>query len=204
MEEFAITIPKQLENMQLPNPDLLNFYIDVEHRIFWLNDEIDTYSLNLIQYITFWNREDIEIPIQDRKPIKIFFFSPGGSLDVQASLSNVIEISRTPIYGYNMGMAASAAAFIFLSCHKRYVLKDAYFLFHRGSIGFQGNATDVLTLIEDYQNQLDFLVAKIIEKTDFSEEEVVNNIVQDWYVRADLALEKKVVDGIIEDISELL
>ena len=49
-----------------------------------------------------------------------------------------------------MGVAASAAAYIFLSCHKRYMLKDAYFLFHKGSIGFQGNATDVLTLIEDY------------------------------------------------------
>ena len=103
-----------------------------------------------------------------------------------------------------MGMTASAAAYIFLSCHKRFMLKDSYFLFHKGSIGMQGNATDVLALIEDYQNQLQFLVDKIVEKTNFSQEEVAENIMQDWYVRADLALEKGVVDKVIDDIEELI
>lgn len=204
MESMNIILPKEVANMQLPDPELRNFYVDLEKRTFWIDDEINLYSLELIKHIIHWNREDKSKPIEKRKPIKLFFFSPGGGLDEQASISNIISLSKTPVYGYNMGVAASAAAYIFLSCHKRYMLKDAYFLFHKGSIGFQGNATDVLTLIEDYQNQLQFLVDKIVEKTEFSQEEVAENIMQDWYVRADLALEKGVVDKVIDDIEELI
>lgn len=204
MESMNIILPKEVANMQLPDPQLRNFYADLSNRSFWIDDEINEYLLELIKYIVQWNKEDKSKPIEKRKPIKLFFFSPGGGLDEQASISNIISLSKTPVYGYNMGVAASAAAYIFLSCHKRYMLKDAYFLFHKGSIGFQGNATDVLTLIEDYQNQLQFLVDKIVEKTEFSQEEVAENIMQDWYVRADLALEKGVVDKVIDDIEELI
>ena len=204
MESMSFILPKEVANMQLPDPQLRNFYVDLEKRTFWIDDEINLYSLELIKHIIQWNREDKSKPIEKRKPIKLFFFSPGGGLDEQASISNIISLSKTPVYGYNMGVAASAAAYIFLSCHKRYMLKDAYFLFHKGSIGFQGNATDVLTLIEDYQNQLQFLVNKIVDKTSFSEEEVAANITQDWYVRSDLALEKGVVEGIVNSIEELI
>ena len=204
MENMNIIIPKAIDNLQLPDPELRNFYVDLDHRAFWVDDEITQYSLELVKYIMRWNREDANIPVEERKPIKLFFFSPGGGLDEQASISNIITLSKTPVYGYNMGMTASAAAYIFLSCHKRFMLKDSYFLFHIGSIGMQGNATDVLALIEDYQNQLQFLVDKIVEKTNFSQEEVAENIMQDWYVRADLALEKGVVDKVIDDIEELI
>ena len=83
------------------------------------------------------------------------------------------------------------------------MLPSSYFLFHKGSIGVNGNANDVLSLIEDYQEQLNILVQKIVSCTDFTEAEVLNNIGMDWYVRAPLALEKKVVDKVIDDISDL-
>ena len=33
MEQLAIAIPDQIENLSLPNPELLQFYKDVENRI---------------------------------------------------------------------------------------------------------------------------------------------------------------------------
>ena len=78
---LGIIIPKGVENLQLPDDSLLNFYEGLEERVFWINDEINIYSLNLIHYIIKWNREDKDLPIEQRKPIKLFFFSPGGVID---------------------------------------------------------------------------------------------------------------------------
>ena len=41
MEQLAIAIPDQIENLSLPNPELLQFYKDVENRIIWIDGEID-------------------------------------------------------------------------------------------------------------------------------------------------------------------
>lgn len=198
-----IIIPNGVDNLALPDPDLLNQYIDLQNRTIWIDDEINLFTLSVIQYITYWNRNDKDILIEDRKPIKLFFYTQGGMLDIYNSVADVIELSKTPIYGINMGVCASAGAFMFLSCHKRFMLPNAYFLFHKGSIGFSGSATDVLSLIEDYQEQLDLLVQSVVAKTDFTEEEMAEKITSDFYVRAQLALEKKVVNEIVEDIEVL-
>ena len=198
-----VIIPGGLDNLTLPDPDLLNQYIDLENRVIWIDDEINLFTLSVIQYIIYWNKADKDVPVEERKPIKLLFFTQGGMLDIYNSVADVIEMSETPVYGFNMGVCASAGAFIFLSCHRRFMLPNAYFLFHKGSIGFSGNATDVLSLIEDYQEQLELLVQSVVAKTDFTEEEMAEKIMSDFYVRAPLALEKKVVDEVVNDISLL-
>lgn len=198
-----VIIPGGLDNLTLPDPDLLNQYIDLENRVIWIDDEINLFTLSVIQYIIYWNKADKDVPVEERKPIKLLFFTQGGMLDIYNSVADVIEMSETPVYGFNMGVCASAGAFIFLSCHRRFMLPNAYFLFHKGSIGFSGNATDVLSLIEDYQEQLELLVQSVVAKTDFTEEEMAEKIMSDFYVRAQLALEKKVVDEVVSDISLL-
>jgi hypothetical protein len=35
-------------NLQLADPSLVNFYADLQNRIYWLNDEISECSLDLI------------------------------------------------------------------------------------------------------------------------------------------------------------
>ena len=38
-EMFTLEIPKDVENLQLPNPTLLDYYKDTEQRTFWLEGE---------------------------------------------------------------------------------------------------------------------------------------------------------------------
>ena len=173
-----VYVPEHIANQQLPDEELLAFYQDLENRVLWIDDEINELSLLYVKNILRWNKEDNynNIPIEQRKPIKLLFHSVGGDLDIQAMMSNIITLSKTPVIGIAMGMVASAAAYIFLNCHKRYMLPSSYFLFHKGSIGVNGNANDVLSLIEDYQEQLNILVQKIVSCTDFTEAEVLNNI----------------------------
>lgn len=203
MEYANIIIPKAVENCQLPDPELRNFYVDLEHRIFWLDEEVTPYLLELIKYIVRWNAEDSATPIDKRQPIRIYFFSPGGDLDINYALIDTIKMSKTPIIGINIGQCASAAAYIFLSCHKRYMLPHAYFIFHQGSGTISGTFEQICAQMEDYQNQVKELSGFMLEHTTYSEEEVANKIVGEWYVRKDEAIEKGVAHKVINDISML-
>lgn len=78
MEQLAIAIPNSIENLSLPNPELLQFYKDVENRIIWIEGEIDESLFEASKLIMGWNREDRDIKPEDRKPIKILINSPGG------------------------------------------------------------------------------------------------------------------------------
>ena len=206
MENFTVTIPKSLENLQLPSPELLTYYEELEDRVFWIDDEVTDYSLELGRKILQWNREDEKnnVKIEDRRPIKILFFSPGGDLDVNNTLIDVIKLSKTPVWGINMGRCASAAAFIYLSCHKRFMLPQGYFLFHQGSGTFSGTFQEVCAQIEDYQTSIEQLMDFMLKNTSYKKEEIENKIIGEWYVRKDEAVEKGVCDEVISDISVLL
>ena len=83
---YYVEIPKAVENMQLPDPGLLQYYQDLENRIVWLDTEVCVDCLYLIRYILKWNQEDKDLPIESRQPIRLLFFSPGGDLDVNNAL----------------------------------------------------------------------------------------------------------------------
>lgn len=203
MEGMNIIIPKAIENCQLPDPELRNYYVDLEHRTFWLDEEVTPYLLELIKYIVRWNAEDAATPVEARQPIRIYFFSPGGDLDINYALIDAIKLSKTPVIGINIGQCASAAAYIFLSCHKRYMLPHAYFILHQGSGTLSGTFEQICAQMEDYQQQVEELASFVLEHTTYSEEAVAEKIVGEWYIRKDEALQNGVVHDVITDISML-
>lgn len=206
MDNITLQIPQPLENMNLPNPELLTYYSDLEKRIIWLEEEVTECTLEFVRKIIEWNREDEMNGLEpkDRKPIKIFFFSPGGDLDVNYALIDTIRLSKTPVYGINIGRCCSAAAYIYLSCHHRYMMNHSYFVFHQGSSQLSGNYNEVVAIMNDYQGQVAELSNLMKERTLYTEEEIMDNIVTEWYVRKEEALEKGVCHEIINDISVLL
>ena len=206
MDNITLNIPQPLENMNLPNPELLTYYSDLEKRIIWLEEEVTECTLEFVRKIIEWNREDEMngLESKDRKPIKIFFFSPGGDLDVNYALIDTIRLSKTPVYGINIGRCCSAAAYIYLSCHHRYMMDHSYFVFHQGSSQLSGSYNEVVAIMNDYQGQVAELSNLMKERTLYTEEEIMDNIVTEWYVRKEEALEKGVCHEIINDISVLL
>lgn len=203
-ELFEISIPNSA-NLQLADPSLLNFYNDLEERIYWLTGTVGDSTLDLIQYIIKWNREDKGIPVEERKPIRLIIFSEGGSMDVEESIVSFIRLSKTPVYGIAAGMVASAASLIYLSCHKKFAIPNAYFLLHKGSChGLSGNFNEIKSFMSDYEEQVKKMVTFYVENTQYTEEEVNKNINTDWYVRFPEALEKGLVDEMIDDIDFLL
>ena len=204
MNEVYLAIPQGVENLALPDPELLTYYKDLEKRCIWVDEEISEHSLEITRKILEWNREDSGKEYADRVPIRLFFFSPGGDLDVNYALIDTIRMSKTPIIGINIGRCCSAAAYIYLSCHTRLMLPHSYFVFHQGSGRFTGSYAEIIAQIEDYQGQVDELAKFMKERTLYSEEEITENIVTEWYVRKDEALEKGVTHAIVADISDLI
>ena len=202
-EEIAFTLPimHSTANMSLADPSLVNFYNDLENRIYWLNDEINGYTFDLVQYIVRWNREDKDIPIDKRKPIRIIVDCGGGMLSVSETVSNIIKMSKTPVYGIALGCVASGASVIYLSCHKKFALPNSVFILHKGSCsGVSGTYDEIVAFARDYEKQMEMLINFYITNTKYTEEEIVENIQTDWYIRTQEAIEKGIVDEIVSDI----
>ena len=203
--EFIIDLPEELFDTKLPNSYNLKYYRDLGNRIIWINEEITgELTHELVHYITKWNREDKDIPEIDRKPIRLFFDSPGGDLDAQAAICSIIELSKTPVIGIAIGMVASAASYIYLSCHVRLALKSSYFILHKGSAALSGDFDNIMSSIDDYKKEIVKLINFIIGHSNYNKEEVEEQIKKDWYIRAPEALQKGLVDEIITDINVLL
>ena len=192
-------------NLQLPDPSLVQYYDDLQNRVIWIDEEIDKSVLDIVSKIIRWNREDKDLPFKERKPIRILFNSPGGSLDLEETIVSVIRLSKTPVYGIALGMVASAASLIYLSCHKRLALPNAYFIFHRGSCqNLGGNFNEIQAAMDDYRAQVEKMEKFYIENTKYPEEVIKEKIKTDWYIHIEEALEFGVVTDLIEDIDVLL
>lgn len=199
--EFALPLLPDTANLQLADPSLVNFYSDLENRTYWLSDEINHYTFDLVQYVIRWNREDKDIPIEERKPIRIIIDCGGGHLSVSETVSNVIKMSKTPVYGIALGYVASGATVIYLSCHKKYALPNSVFVLHKGSCsGVSGTYDEIVAFARDYEKQMETLIGFYIDNTGYTEEEIEENIQTDWYIRTKEALEKGIVDELVADI----
>ena len=204
-DSILAIIPESLLDTRLPDPTMLKYYEDVLNRTFWVNEEInEDLVYELTHYIIKYNREDKDIPEMDRKPIYLMFDSPGGNIDAQASICSLIELSRTPIIGVAIGMVASAASLIYLSCHLRLALKSSYFILHKGSAALSGDFDNIMNSIDDYKREVGKMVDLIISHSNYTRQEVEEHISKDWYVRMDEAQQKGLVDQIINNINMLL
>lgn len=201
-----IAIPRDVENLQLPDPSLLQFYRNYENRIIWIDDEISTMTLEYAKMIMQWNFDDKKngVPIEKRIPIKVIFFSPGGDLEVNNCLVDTISLSKTPVIGVNVGMAASSGCFIYLSCHKRYTFPTAEFLLHKGAGQFSGGYNEVVAAIMNYQRQIEELGEFILSRTNIPQDVFDENFATDWYLSAKEAIEFGVAEKIITSLDEII
>lgn len=191
-------------NLQLADPSLVQYYYDLANRSIWIDSEINASTLDIVSKIIRWNREDKGKPVDERKPIKLFFLSPGGDLEIEEAVVSTIRLSQTPVWGIAMGMVASAASLIYLSCHKRFALPNAYLIIHQGSAQMGGNYDQMVAAMKDYEEQIERMTRFYIENTDYTEEEIRANIKTDWYVRGEELLERKLITNWVSTIDELL
>ena len=172
----------------------------LENRILILNQEIDDSLIEeIIMHIINWNIEDIGLPVEKRRRIILIINSCGGDVFTGFNLCNVIETSNTPIYGVAMGLTASCAYYIYLSCHKRYAYKNSVLLQHDGSVSVCNSTGKVRDFMEFNTNMEQRTKDFVLSHTSMEEEFYDKCFEKELYLYADRAMELGIVDGIIGD-----
>ena len=204
-EVFQIAIPDLENNVKtIPRVEEVLSWKEYEDRRLVINEPVTDEFMFYSQLIIQWNKEDneLDIPIENRKPIKILLYTYGGVVDAAKSFYNIMQISKTPIYVYNMGVCASAGVLIFLSGHKRFAIKGSSFLIHEGELGLTGQTTKVIENLKAFEKQEKEIEEYIISKTNIDKKMYSKNRKKEWWITTE-AQELGLIDEFVEDINQL-
>lgn len=204
LDNVMVALPKNLENLQLPSPELLTYYRDLEDRVIWIDYGVDESVLEVSKLIMHFNKLDKEIPVEERKPIKLLVYSYGGDGNACFSLLDIISISKTPVWTVNMGVAMSAGLLILLAGHKRFCLKNSTALAHSGSGGACGTYEQTEAQMKDYQRFVQTMRDYILERTNIDTKTFNKYKNKEWYLYAEDQVKYHIVDKIVDDILEIM
>ena len=194
-------------NLQLADPSLVAYYKSYSNRIIYLDRDIDDTLFGEIRKIIQWNLEDTKngIPIEDRKPIKIYIHSYGGSLDATFAMIDVMNLSKTPIYTYNLNCALSAGCVIFINGHKghRYAMPTSKALVHEGSGGTSGTFGETQAQMADYKKMVDNMKENIMSHTTIDQKTMTKWKNKDVYLYPEDQIKYGICDEILDDITKM-
>lgn len=201
-----IMIPDEVENLKLPNPELVNYYKDCDNRMIYIDFEIDETLLRDIgRQIIEYNRIDYGVSVELRKPIVMLINSGGGCLDSTYATIAIMEMSKTPIITVNMNSAYSAAGLLLMAGHKRYCMPRSQVLIHSGSAsGISGNYEDIQESTKSYKKMVEEMREFIISKTNIDKALMKKNQSKDWYLDTTSQVELGCVDAVLSSLDDIL
>lgn len=174
------------------------YFKDLKNRRLTLNDDIDQSTVHeIVRHILQYNRDDMNLRVEDRKPIVLYVCSNGGEMDSGFELIDVIKNSLTPVYTVNLGYQYSMGFLIGLAGHKRFATKNAKYLIHDGSSFIYGSSTKVEDQVE-FNKSVNYRVKEyILANSTMKEEDYDKNLRREWYMFAQEAKSMGLTDYII-------
>ena len=147
------------------------------------------------------------------KELVIMVNSYGGDSFEGRSISNIIKMRDTKTTAITTGLAASAAATIFMSADVRLMMPQTEFLVHRNMLIVDylqfANANDMRALVSQMQGRIEELdksdeaVAQdYANATGMSKDDVISLMDEDRFMTADEAIEKGFAQGYYEKESK--
>lgn len=182
-------------------PDLLEKEM-INNRTLYLNEDITLDTINhIIMLIHKYNRDDFEIPVNERIPITLYIDSAGGEIYRGFSLASAIESSTTPVVGILQGTCMSMALIIYLACHHRFASKFSNVLYH--TLRAASNTETLIEMenkLQHYKYLQDTLDNYILEKTEIPKKKLKKKRQRnlDWYLTLAEMEKYKIYDALIE------
>ena len=158
---------------------------------------------NIDMYIRYWNMKDDEagIPVEERKPIKVYIDSNGGCLDDTLTMIDAISMSKTPVWTICVGNAYSGGFFTFIAGHKRIAYPMSSFMFHEGSTNSGTvDAGKFRNYADFYSRQMELLKKVTLKYTKISEEDYEHHRKDDWWFFAEEGVKYGFVDEIAKEL----
>lgn len=197
--ELVKQMMKDAQEEKVSFDALVDIHNGAERHIY-LSDIVLGTGTEVDSRIRFWNDMDDEngIDPKNRKPIKIYIDSFGGSLVDTFTMVDAIRNSKTPVWTICTGAAYSGGFFTFIAGHRRIAYPLSSFLYHEGATGTSGDAGKFRNYAAFYEKQLIQLKDIVLKHTNITEEQYEKHIKDDWWFTAPEALEY----GICDEISE--
>lgn len=173
-----------------------------QYRNILLSDEIKAETVKpIIETIMQINNDDDEKENDykdwERKPIKLFINSFGGSCYDGLALVDIIKQSKTPVHTISIGSSMSMGFWIYLAGHKRYIGENATLMFHDVTTWVWAKTEE----IKQELNQslvLSKMYCDAITSTSLVKQETLDDYINrkaEWYIPANEALKLKLADG---------
>lgn len=195
----------ELANVKLPDITLYDYYRRLLNREILINVDIDEGVVEWTQLILEWNRYDAEhnIPIEERKKIKIWINSNGGDLNAIMHFIQVISLSKTPVMTIGMGKCYSSGGLLLMAGHKglRYIFSSTHALVHDGSAGCIADTGKLLDNLEYTKKIENETKEYILSHTLITEDLYERNYRKDWWMTSDDIIKYGLADEIITDLS---
>ncbi len=124
--------------------------------------------------------------IKDKRAIRVYINSPGGSVTDGWSIYNIISKYRDKVEVEVIGMAASIASVIALSGSKLIMNKGTYYMIHRASTLMWGSAKD-LRKTADLMEMMETDIVNLYEtKTALTRDEIIQAMEDEtWYTASE-------------------
>ena len=178
-----------------------------KERDFYLYGQVDQPSaLELTKSIKTILRLDDEgrEKLRDFKeePIRLFINSYGGEVDSMFALINIIQTSKTPIYTYCTGVAASAAFQIFLAGHKRFAYKNTRMMYHQIQVcdfGYHA-AKEIADNVKENEHLQECIEKFVADRTKLLPEQLrdIYDCKKEWWIHSDEYFKWGIVDEVLD------
>jgi hypothetical protein len=184
-------IEKELKEFPNFNSNQIYFYDDVDRSsIYTFNKNLDLVTKNLLTINLNYNL--LTTPVVD-----LFISSDGGEIYSAFSAVDRIKSNKIPVHSYVEGIVASAATFLSIVAHKRFIRRNSYMLIHQLSTEMWGNFQQMKDEMENLENLMISIKNIYLNHTKFTSNELDNILKHDLYLNADQCLEKGLVDFIV-------
>jgi ATP-dependent Clp protease protease subunit len=176
-----------------------------DKRILMLSGDVEVMTVdNLIRQIVEINDYDDEMEEMykdyEREPIRLYINSYGGGAHEVLGLINVIKSSRTPVVTICTGYAMSAGALLLACGDLRIAYPYSTIMFHEMNLELSYGTFPTIKNDVSFYDKLNEKINQIwVDHTKMTLEELQAKINgKNWYMDAQEALEKGIIDYIVE------
>jgi len=168
-----------------------------ENRIFFYCPVGEYEALELNRMV---RRLDVEMQYLSNRlgsktiPIHLHIHSPGGSIFAGLSAYDTLKNTKTPVYTYVEGSAASAATLISLGGKKRHIAKNGFMLIHQQQLEWAGKLDDFMDEVENQKELTERLREIYLVETKMQEKELDDLLKRELWLNSEVCLNVGLVD----------
>ena len=166
----------------------------LRERIIFLGTAIDDQIANLIiAQLLYLDREDPD------KDINLYIHSPGGQITAGLAIYDTMQLVRSDVSTYAVGMTASMGTVLLCSGApgKRFCMPNSTIHMHQALGGARGQAADIEIQAREILRENDIIRGILVKHTGQDDERIRKDFDRDFYMNAEQAKSYGMVDEIL-------